>query len=107
MLLKIKPLKTRNPDHGRTTAVDYWEPARKKILSDPHFLYKIRDLDNLAKSSVLLNVQLLEKIEHGYLTNPIFSRQKVTNCCLAAAGLYDWLVRKVQITRGMMNETEV
>jgi len=65
--------------------LDYWEPARRYLLSDPFLPSKLRDYD----PDQLSQAQRLKILR--YLLEPNFTADRVRNCSKAAAELYNWV----------------
>jgi hypothetical protein len=65
--------------------LDYWEPARRYLLSDPFLPSKLRDYD----PDQLSQAQRLKILR--YLLEPEFTADRVRNCSKAAAELYNWV----------------
>jgi len=74
---------------GSTSAagdgLDYWEPARRYLLSDPFLPSKLRDYD----PDQLSQAQRLKILR--YLLEPDFTADRVKNCSKAAGELYNWV----------------
>eukprot|EP00931_Biecheleriopsis_adriatica_P045052 TRINITY_DN25818_c0_g1_i2.p1 TRINITY_DN25818_c0_g1~~TRINITY_DN25818_c0_g1_i2.p1 ORF type:complete len:882 (-),score=177.30 TRINITY_DN25818_c0_g1_i2:87-2732(-) len=82
LLFHIQPVK--QPDEksiqGRLR-VDYWEPARRYLLSDPFLLSKLRSYDEEIAPSQRAKI-------NKYFKDPEFSSERVLNCSKAAYELY-------------------
>ncbi|KAE9554264.1 hypothetical protein FO519_002498 [Halicephalobus sp. NKZ332] len=83
ILLNEKPIKTADP-LGNVT-VDYWTPSQK-ILSDIHFLGRIRNFprDKVSEKTMRL-------IRNKYLSKPEFDPESMKQVSLAAEGLCLWI----------------
>lgn len=90
VVFSIQPVKL--PDersaHGKLR-YDYWEPARRYLLSDPFFLQKLRTYEDR------LSAAQRSKIRR-YFKDPEFTAERVRTCSKAAHELYVWLGRLVQ-----------
>jgi dynein heavy chain len=84
-VFQIKAAKVKNPDDPTKTHLDFWEPAKKNLLSDMNFLQKLKDYDkdNIAASTINKLRPLLE--------NPEFTPDNVKKSSKAAHGLCLWL----------------
>jgi len=85
MLFHIQPVKL--PDEksaqGRMR-YDYWEPARRYLLSDPFFLSKLRTYDDHLTSTQRAKIR-------KYFKDPEFTAERVRTCSKAAHELYCWV----------------
>jgi len=90
LLLGIPPKK--KIENGRSVS-DYWEPARKQVLSNPNVQMKLRQVN---EGSQLVDSRVLNTIHDDYLQNPNFSEEKVANCCARATGLYRFVQEIVE-----------
>merc|ERR1712113_614489 len=84
LLFNIAPMKQAD-EIGLKRCIDYWEPARRYLLSDPFFLSKLRDFD-----ASRLSPSQRAKIMH-YFRDPEFTSDRVRNCSKAAYELYEWV----------------
>uniref|UniRef100_A0A8R1HK89 MT domain-containing protein n=1 Tax=Caenorhabditis japonica TaxID=281687 RepID=A0A8R1HK89_CAEJA len=84
ILLGVKPAKSTN-EIGEVVN-DYWVSGQK-LLSDIHFLAKIRafERDSMSKKTMKL-------IRDKYLSKEEFSPENVKQCSLAAEGLCRWVL---------------
>lgn len=84
ILLGVKPAKITN-EIGEVVN-DYWVSGQK-LLSDIHFLAKIRSFarDTVSKKTVKL-------IREKYLSKEEFDPENVKQCSLAAEGLCRWVL---------------
>jgi len=85
LLFHIKPLKQLDEKSSKRSILDYWEPARRYLLSDPFFPAKLR----MYEASHISHTQRT-KIRR-YFRDPEFSAERVRNCSKAAFELYDWV----------------
>jgi len=85
LLFHIEPVKL--PDErsvqGRLR-VDYWEPARKYLLSDPFFISKLRMYDEEIVPAQRAKIR-------KYFRDPEFTAERIINCSKAAHELYMWV----------------
>merc|ERR1719377_140188 len=89
VLFHIQPM--RQPDEKNSKyKLDYWEPARRYLLSDPFFLSKLR----MYEAEDVSHVQRV-KIKR-YFQDPEFAADRVRNCSKAAHELYEWVRQLVQ-----------
>merc|ERR1711957_735106 len=84
LLFNIAPMKQAD-EMGLKRCIDYWEPARRYLLSDTFFLSKLRDFDvgQLPQSQRAKVMQ--------YFRDPDFTAERVRNCSKAAYELYEWV----------------
>merc|ERR1719150_2708431 len=85
LLFHIEPVRLRD-EHSTQgkLRVDYWEPARRYLLSDPFFLSKLRMYDD--------HITAAQRNKIGkYFRDPQFTAERVRNCSKAAHELYSWL----------------
>merc|ERR1711964_85049 len=85
LLFHIKPVKQMDEKSANRCILDYWEPARRYLLSDPFFPAKLRMYEAAHISHTQRN-----KIRR-YFRDPEFSAERVRNCSKAAFELYDWV----------------
>jgi len=85
LLFHIKPVKQVDDKSSKRSTLDYWEPARRYLLSDPFFLSKLR----MYEASTIGQTQR-NKIRR-YFRDPEFSAERVRNCSKAAFELYIWV----------------
>ncbi|CAD7959163.1 unnamed protein product [Amoebophrya sp. A120] len=83
LYLHIEPNK-RFDSNSKQWVVDYWEPSRKHILSDSHFMQKLRKAN--PGNEILQQIQLLWNNHPTVLTE-----EKVANCCRAAKPLFKFI----------------
>eukprot|EP00753_Platysulcus_tardus_P001934 PLAT11596.26.p1 GENE.PLAT11596.26~~PLAT11596.26.p1 ORF type:complete len:1497 (+),score=952.09 PLAT11596.26:361-4491(+) len=92
IMMGVAPVKVIAAD-GRTKVDDYWEPAKKKLLSDSRFLAKLRayDKDNIPED-------VIAKLE-PYLEKPEFEARVVARSSKAAERLCRWVRAMVKYDR--------
>lgn len=78
LLFQIEPVKTF--DERARKRIDYWEPARRYLLSDPFLLSKLRSKQDLEPAQ-------RAKIQK-YFKDPNFTSERVLKCSKAAYELY-------------------
>ncbi|CAJ1385935.1 unnamed protein product [Effrenium voratum] len=78
LLFHIQPVKSR--DDSARQHLDYWEPARRFLLSDPFLLSKLRSFEEIGPAQ-------RAKIKK-YFKDPDFSAERVLKCSKAAHELY-------------------
>lgn len=83
VMMNIPP--TRSPDSTGKMVKDYWDPAKKKLLSDPKLLTTLSsyDKDNIPRD-------IIKKIA-TYIDNPLFDPASVKKASKAAFGLCSWV----------------
>ncbi|CAK8998254.1 Dynein axonemal heavy chain 7 (Axonemal beta dynein heavy chain 7) (Ciliary dynein heavy chain 7) (Dynein heavy chain-like protein 2) (hDHC2) [Durusdinium trenchii] len=79
LLLHIEPVKCF--DESARKRLDYWEPARRYLLSDPFLLSKLRSYKDHIEPAQR------EKIQK-YFKDPDFSSERMLKCSKAAYELY-------------------
>ena len=70
---------------------DYWEPARRFLLSDSFFVAKLRALSPSEVS------EPQKKRIRRYLKSPELARERVSNCSRAAVELLSWAPRAADL----------
>jgi len=87
ILFGIQPTKQvgAKPGTPRGSQLDFWEPARRHLLSDPFLPAKLREFD----ASRLTATQRARVVR--CLAEPEFTADRVMNCSKAAAELYFWV----------------
>eukprot|EP00397_Hematodinium_sp_SG-2012_P019307 GEMP01019830.1.p1 GENE.GEMP01019830.1~~GEMP01019830.1.p1 ORF type:complete len:593 (+),score=134.84 GEMP01019830.1:36-1781(+) len=85
LLMNVDPDRKRDGTTPGKFVNDYWEPARRVILSDPFFLSKLRlvDPDEISKD-------VWSKIR-DYFDHRAFTAERVRKCSKPAASLFDWI----------------
>mmetsp|Transcript_75702 Transcript_75702/g.192092 ORF Transcript_75702/g.192092 Transcript_75702/m.192092 type:complete len:218 (+) Transcript_75702:48-701(+) len=93
MLFNIQPVKLvdEKSTQGRLR-LDYWEPARRYLLSDPFFLHKLRTYDDQ------LSLVQRSKIRRHF-KDAEFTAERIRNCSKAAHELYVWVEKLIQVQR--------
>merc|ERR1712129_549899 len=84
LLFHIKPV-TKLDGESSKRCIDYWEPARRYLLSDPFFPAKLRTYEASEISSPLRT-----RIRR-YFKDPEFTAERVRNFSKAAFELHDWV----------------
>jgi dynein heavy chain len=90
LLFHIQPLKQADERNAKKFKLDYWEPARRYLLSDPFFLSKLR----MYKPDEISSTQRM-KIKK-YFQDPEFTAERLKTCSKAAYELYEWVSQLVQ-----------
>ena len=80
IMLGVKPARTRDPENPSKVIFDYWDPAKKILLSDPRFL---QNLVNFDKESIPQKV--IDKVT-PYVSKPNFEPKVVAKASKAAYG---------------------
>ena len=77
MMLGVKPARVRDDSSGKIVK-QYWEPAKKHLLTDPRFLQRLRDFDkdNIPQS-------IIDKVE-PFCSNPDFEPDVIIKASKAA-----------------------
>jgi len=90
LIFNIQPVKLvdERSAQGRLRC-DYWEPARRYLLSDPFFLQKLRTYNNT------LSIAQRAKIRR-YFKDPEFTADRVRTSSKAAFELYGWVDKLMQ-----------
>mmetsp|Transcript_19680 Transcript_19680/g.41111 ORF Transcript_19680/g.41111 Transcript_19680/m.41111 type:complete len:120 (+) Transcript_19680:839-1198(+) len=78
VLFHIEPVKSF--DERARKRIDYWEPARRYLLSDPFLLSKLRSKSDIEPAQ-------RAKIQK-YFKDPNFTSERVLKCSKAAYELY-------------------
>jgi len=86
LLFNIDPMKLPDERAPRGWRLDYWEPARRSLLSDPFFLSKLRGFDDEVQPAQRAKIR-------RYFQDPEFTADRVRNCSKAAYELYAWVNR--------------
>lgn len=83
IMMEVTPRKVGQV--GRKT-LDYWEPAKKHLLSDTKFMQRLEkyDKDNIPD-------EVIAKVR-PFVTNPDFSPSKIANASKAAEGFCKWVI---------------
>lgn len=86
LLFGIEPVRHLDDRSTKGWRIDYWEPARRSLLSDPFFLSKLRSYDE--------ELAPLQKAKiRKYFQDPEFTADRVRNCSKAAFELFVWVSR--------------
>lgn len=104
LLFHIRPIKQPDESNCKKMCHDYWEPARRYLLSDPFFPSKLRAIDATQFS------QAQRAKIRRYFRDPEFTAERVRNCSVAAHALYDWvrvLIEQDATPRQQGNSTAV
>jgi len=83
---KVNPIRVPDPSGSGKMVLDYWEPAKKSILSDPKLLRSLVEYD---KDNI--DPKVITKIRTSYLSNPEFSLDKISAVSRAAHSLASWI----------------
>lgn len=100
--MAVEPKVTKDPTNPSMTTVDYWEPAKRVLLSNPKFLQGTPSLAQLLLRSQLGSTDLLEYDKDNidarivrklkeFVYDPEFDPVILKKASLAAAGLADWV----------------
>jgi len=81
----IGPARIKDPEGSGKMMQDFWEPAKKKVLSDPQLLKSLKEYD---KDNVKPDV--IKKLRN-YMKNPDFDVKKMEKISKAAFGLCSWI----------------
>lgn len=90
IMMNVKPIKTKDPNDASKKVNDYWEPAKKTLLSDPKLLNILIDYD---KDNI--DPKIVQKAQ-SYVENPDFDPEKIKKASRAAYGLCCWIRAMVQ-----------
>ncbi|CAE8696797.1 unnamed protein product [Polarella glacialis] len=90
ILFDIPPVKSLDENGAKRFCYDYWEPARRFLLSDSFFLAKLRALE-----AAQVPPGKRSKIRR-YFRDPHFSAERVSTCSKAALELYNWVQNLVE-----------
>eukprot|EP00927_Polykrikos_kofoidii_P036756 TRINITY_DN31024_c0_g1_i1.p1 TRINITY_DN31024_c0_g1~~TRINITY_DN31024_c0_g1_i1.p1 ORF type:complete len:866 (+),score=141.67 TRINITY_DN31024_c0_g1_i1:157-2754(+) len=85
LLFSIQPERKQDEKNCKKWSLDYWETARRSLLSDPFFPSKLRLYDPSQ-----LSPALQAKIKR-YFLDPEFTGERVRACSKAAFELYNWV----------------
>lgn len=85
VMKRIPPARVPDPSGSGKMIIDYWEPAKKYILSDPRLL---KSLINYDKDNIPPKV--IKKIRQ-YISMPDFDMAKIKNVSRAAHSLCSWI----------------
>merc|ERR1712232_342119 len=87
ILFEISPVKQADSNDSSNFSYDYWEPARRVLLSDPFFPSKLRLYDADARRISASQRATIRR----YLRDPEFTEDRVRTCSKAAHELYKWM----------------
>ncbi|GBG26414.1 Dynein heavy chain 7, axonemal [Hondaea fermentalgiana] len=90
IMMNVKPIKAKDPNDASKKINDYWEPAKKTLLSDPKLLKTLIDYD---KDNI--DPKVVQKAT-TYVENPDFDPEKIKKASRAAYGLCCWIRAMVQ-----------
>jgi len=84
IMFEVKPIKVASPD-GKGKVDDYWEAAKKDLLSDTRLIERMVnfDKDNIPEA-------VIAKVRPLY-ENPEFEPDKIKKASLAAMGICKWV----------------
>jgi dynein heavy chain len=82
---KIPPARIPDPSGSGKMIIDFWEPSKKRVLSDPKLLHSLRTFD---KDDIPPKV--IKKIRE-YMQNPDFDLAKIKNTSRAVHSLASWI----------------
>lgn len=88
LLFHIQPVRQADDRAAKRWRLDYWEPARRYLLSDPFFVSKLKLYDQEIKPAERAKL-------NRYFQDPDFTAERVRSCSKAAAELYDWVLQVV------------
>ncbi|CEG43665.1 axonemal dynein heavy chain [Plasmopara halstedii] len=85
IMMRVPPVKIKDPAGGTKKVDDYWAPAQKTLLGDTRFLQNLLEYD---KDNI--PVEAMEKVR-PYALNPDFQAEKIRKASVAASGLCSWV----------------
>lgn len=85
VLFHIEPRRQVDERNPKKWTDDYWEPARRYLLSDPFFPSKLRSFD-----AETLSQSQRDKIRR-YFRDSNFNAERVRSCSKAAYELFEWV----------------
>lgn len=85
LLFQIEPRRQADERNPKIWRDDYWEPARRILLSDPFFPSKLRSFD-----AGTLSQSQRDKIGR-YFGDSNFNAERVRSCSKAAYELFEWV----------------
>jgi len=89
LMFDIKPTRSKEGD------LDYWEPSKKELLTDPYFLRSLVEYDkNNIPAAVIVKLQL-------FIKNPEFTPERVKKASKAASGICVWVRAMVYYDQAM------
>ena len=75
--------------------LDYWEPSKRELLTDPHFLKSLVDYD---KDNIPVPVMIKLQL---FIKNPEFTPERVKKASKAASGICVWVRAMVYYDQAM------
>ncbi|KAG6609730.1 Axonemal dynein heavy chain [Phytophthora cinnamomi] len=85
IMMRVPPVKVKDPAGGTKKIDDYWGPAQKSLLGDTRFLQNLLEYD---KDNI--PVEAMDKVR-PYTANPDFQADKIRKASVAASGLCSWV----------------
>ncbi|KAG7377648.1 hypothetical protein PHYPSEUDO_011184 [Phytophthora pseudosyringae] len=85
IMMRVPPVKVKDPAGGTKKVDDYWGPAQKSLLGDTRFLQNLLEYD---KDNI--PVEAMDKVR-PYAANPDFQAEKIRKASVAASGLCSWV----------------
>ncbi|RLN55940.1 hypothetical protein BBJ29_006588 [Phytophthora kernoviae] len=85
IMMRVPPVKIKDPAGGTKKVDDYWGPAQKSLLGDTRFLQNLLEYD---KDNI--SVEAMDKVR-PYAANPDFQAEKIRKASVAASGLCSWV----------------
>ncbi|ETN08753.1 hypothetical protein PPTG_11582 [Phytophthora nicotianae INRA-310] len=85
IMMRVPPVKVKDPAGGTKKVDDYWGPAQKSLLGDTRFLQNLLEYD---KDNI--PVEAMDKVR-PYTANPDFQADKIRKASVAASGLCSWV----------------
>ncbi|OWZ24775.1 Axonemal dynein heavy chain [Phytophthora megakarya] len=85
IMMRVPPVKVKDPAGGTKKVDDYWGPAQKSLLGDTRFLQNLLEYD---KDNI--SVEAMDKVR-PYAANPDFQADKIRKASVAASGLCSWV----------------
>ncbi|KAG6956166.1 hypothetical protein JG687_00010768, partial [Phytophthora cactorum] len=85
IMMRVPPVKVKDPAGGTKKVDDYWGPAQKTLLGDTRFLQNLLEYD---KDNI--PVEAMDKVR-PYAANPDFQAEKIRKASVAASGLCSWV----------------
>ncbi|KAL3667786.1 hypothetical protein V7S43_007337 [Phytophthora oleae] len=85
IMMRVPPVKVKDPAGGTKKVDDYWGPAQKTLLGDTRFLQNLLEYD---KDNI--PVEAMDKVR-PYAANPDFQADKIRKASVAASGLCSWV----------------
>ena len=82
IMLGVKPARARDPNDPSKVVFDYWDPAKKILLSDPRFLQNLMNFD---KESI--PQKIIDKVT-PYMDKESFNPKVVAKASKAAYGKF-------------------